>query len=351
MNASVRRKPRVFDIDDPALSADDPAWTVDENDEASQTKHDPMADAGTGEGRGRSGIRWGALFLSALTGLAGLALTIWLTDLVAQALAAPGLLGWLATSLIAILAIAAVGLAVREVFGMMRLARLGDLRRSAQACADIPDFKTEQRVIREVAALYTSRPDMTWQLRKLKEHQDDVADPGDMLRLADADLMAGLDAQARQIILKSARRIAVVTALMPILLVDVLFVVFENLRMLRALATLYGGRPGFFGSLKLFRMVFANLVAAGGIALTDDLIGQMFGQDMLRRLSHRLGEGAVNGTLCARIGVAAVGVVRPLPHVETPPVRLRDILAELFKREAGEDTKPGPRPRTGQGRT
>jgi putative membrane protein len=66
--------------------------------------------------------------------------------------------------------------------------------------------------------------------------------------------------------------------------------------------------------------------------MTDDLLGQFLGQDLLRRLSRRLGEGAFNGALTARIGTAAIDVVRPLPFLHTRPVRARDLLPDLFRR-------------------
>jgi putative membrane protein len=100
---------------------------------------------------------------------------------------------------------------------------------------------------------------------------------------------------------------------------------------LRTLAAVYGGRAGFVGTARLARMVFAHIIATGGIALTDDLFGQFLGQDILRRLSRRLGEGIFNGALTARIGAAAIQVIRPLPFLETRPVRARDFLSELAK--------------------
>ncbi len=51
----------------------------------------------------------------------------------------------------------------------------------------------------------------------------------------------------------------------------------------------------------------------------------------LRRLSRRLGEGAFNGALTARLGVAAVEVTRPLPFLDAEPLRVREILAELMR--------------------
>jgi putative membrane protein len=54
----------------------------------------------------------------------------------------------------------------------------------------------------------------------------------------------------------------------------------------------------------------------------------------MRRLSRRLGEGAFNGALTARIGTAAIDVTRPMPFLDTDPIRVRDLLPELLRREA-----------------
>ena len=117
----------------------------------------------------------------------------------------------------------------------------------------------------------------------------------------------------------------------PMALIAVGYVLIENLRLLRALAALYGGRPGFLGVLRLAHLVFAHMLATGGVALTDDLLGQFLGQDILRRLSRRLGEGAFNGALTARIGIAAIEVIRPLPYLAAKPPRVRDVLGEVLK--------------------
>ena len=97
------------------------------------------------------------------------------------------------------------------------------------------------------------------------------------------------------------------------------------------LATLYGARPGYAGAMRLARMVFGHIVATGGVAMTDDLLGQFLGQDLIRRLSRRLGEGAFNGALTARVGITALEVVRPMPFRVARPPRLRDVLAEALK--------------------
>jgi putative membrane protein len=194
------------------------------------------------------------------------------------------------------------------------------------------DRKLERSSVRSLRALYRGRRDLKWSLARLREHEKDVRDPGDLLKLADRELLAPLDLAARRVILKSAKRVSVVSAISPIFWIAMVFVAVENLRMLKTLAALYGGRPGGLGALRLARMVTTHIVATGGLAMTDDLLGQFLGQDLLRRLSRRLGEGAFNGALTARIGTAAIEVTRPLPFLDATPVRVRDLLPEIFRR-------------------
>jgi putative membrane protein len=126
----------------------------------------------------------------------------------------------------------------------------------------------------------------------------------------------------------------------PMVFISVGYVAVENVRLLRGLASLYGGRPGLIGSLRLARMVLGHIIATGGIALTDDLLGQFLGQDILRRLSRRLGEGAFNGALTARIGIAAIEVIRPLPFLAAKRPRVREVLGEVLKPMFGQSKSP-----------
>src|SRR5262249_60218069 len=110
------------------------------------------------------------------------------------------------------------------------------------------------------------------------EHAGDVRDAGEVLTLAERELIVPLDREARRIVLGAAKRVATVTALSPMLLIAVSYVLIECLRMLRQLATLYGGRPGVMGALRLARLVLGDIVAPRGIAMTDDRLGPLFGR-------------------------------------------------------------------------
>lgn len=330
------RKPRVFATDDPSIVRDTPEIGEEPDAGSAPPVAGPIRVRPTATEL-QSGIRWGSWFLAAMAALTALAAGLAVARFVSTALERNDWVGWLAFGLLAIAALSAAVMMVREVFGLFRLARLAQLRKDVDLAVLNKDATAERKAVVGLQNLFSARADCRWGLAKLKEHAGDVRDAGDLLRLADRELMAPLDLEARRAVLKSAKRVATVTALSPMAWIAMLFVVVENLRLMRSLATLYGGRPGGVGALRLARMVVSHIVATGGVAMTDDLLGQFLGQDMLRRLSRRLGEGAFNGALTARIGVAAIEVTRPLPFLDAPPIRVRDLVPEVFRRTAQEE--------------
>ena len=122
--------------------------------------------------------------------------------------------------------------------------------------------------------------------------------------------------------------------LVPLALADVATALYANLRMIRRVAAIYGGRSGTLGSLRLMRGVFTHLAATGALAVGDDMIHSVAGGGILSRISRRFGEGVVNGALTARVGVAAMDVCRPLPFRALPRPKTTNLvsrgLAGLF---------------------
>lgn len=337
------RKPRVFEADDPAIkvsqpktsSAEDDDWdskaTADDDTQAPESGlGDAARNAAAKPPEGRSRFGWLSLFLSAAIGLAGLALSLWYTRFVSVALMRDDWLGWIARGLGAIIVIAIVVMLVRELVGFWRLARLGDIRGDANKATTSEDFKLAQRTVQRLKSLLGRRRDMRWALDRFRDEERHMRSATSLLGLADRVLLDEPDKRAQQMIYESARRVGVVTAVVPIAFIVVLFVLFENLRMIRRVAGVYGGQPGFFGGLRLFSWIVGHIAATGAIALTDDLWGQFLGQDMLRRVSAKLGEGAFNGALTARLGVAALSICRPLPFIEAKPPRSRHIFYKAF---------------------
>jgi putative membrane protein len=105
----------------------------------------------------------------------------------------------------------------------------------------------------------------------------------------------------------------VVTAVSPRAFLDMAYVVYENFRLVRRMAELYGGRTGAFGNLRLLRKVLGHLAVTGVASVGDGLVQQVIGHGVASRLSARLGEGVLNGLMTARVGISAMEVCRPAP--------------------------------------
>ncbi len=170
---------------------------------------------------------------------------------------------------------------------------------------------------------------------RLEGHLDDIIDGGDLIRLAERELMAPLDEEARRLVSSAAKRVSVVTAVSPRAAIDVFFVLVTALGLVRKLALLYGGRPGTIGLITLMRHAVSHLALTGGMAASDSLIQQVIGHGLAAKLSARLGEGVLNGLLTARLGLAAIEVIRPLPFTALRQPSLNDLASSLLR--LGED--------------
>ena len=289
----------------------------------------PLPDAAAAPaGRRRRG-HWLGLLVAALAGLGSLSLGLAVDSLVRNLFARNDWLGWLALALVALAVLAIIVLAAREIVALFRLRRINHIHARAVAAAAGDDREAALAVIGEIEQLYRRRPETARGRTALAGHRKEIIDGRDLIALAETELLLPFDAGAHRMVLSSAKRVAVVTAISPRALVDLLFVGSEVLRLIRRLATLYGGRPGTVGFFRLARATFAHLAVTGGMAAGDSLVQQILGHGIAARLSARLGEGVVNGLLTARVGIAAIEVCRPLPFINGSPPRLVDVMAAL----------------------
>ena len=274
---------------------------------------------------------WATVLLAALGGLVSLAAGLAVDQLVRDLFERNSWLGWAAAVLAGLVVLAALAIAVREVAGIMRLRAIHQLRENALSAWSQDDSSAARSIVKQVENLYSSRIDTQAGRTEIARHHDEVLDGRDRIELAERQILLPLDARARAMVMDSAKRVSVVTAVSPRAIVDLAFVLMENMRLIRRLSELYGGRPGTIGFFRLARDVLTHLAATGAIALGDGLMQQIVGHGLAARLSAKLGEGVVNGLLTARIGIAAMDVCRPVPFMVSKRPGIADFLGELTK--------------------
>ncbi len=334
------RKPTAFRLDDSKVRMTDDETRMPSAGEALVTQafiDDEEPRLPRAASTPRSGFRFGKWLMIGLSGLVSLAVGLAVDSLIRDLFARTDWLGWLGVALAVLAALGLLGLVIREIAGLMRLGRIDHLRDRLQSAADADDAKVTSVGLKELLTLYKDRPETAQGRKALAGHMREVIDGRDLVKLAERDLLSPLDLEARRIVMNSAKRVSIVTAVSPRALVDLLAVLFENLRTIRRLSALYGGRPGTLGFLRLAKHVMAHLAVTGGMAAGDSLASQVLGHGLAARLSARLGEGVVNGLLTARIGIAAIAVCRPAPFVAGTGPTISDFMGELVSFAKKED--------------
>ena len=232
---------------------------------------------------------------------------------------------------LALVALGAVGALGRELADLRRLERAERLRLTGERLIASEVHGQADAYLEQLERLYRGRADLAEPLARFRRHTSDALNDGEQLRLFARTVLAPLDRQARRMVTRGARDIGALTALSPLGLLDSAIVLWRTLVMLRAIARLYGVRPGAVATIRLLRRTLGHVLAAGVGELVSDAAVEAAGASLLSVISTRIGQGAVHGLLAARLGLAAVQICRPLPFVEGELPSMKQLRAELFE--------------------
>lgn len=272
---------------------------------------------------------WFGLFSGALGLLLSAAFGLWIDGLIRNLYSRADWLGYAAIAATAVAVLAVLAMVGRELIGLRRLASVQALKHEAEIAALDRRPAHARSVVDKLVAMMASNPETANGRARLAATKDEIIDSEGLLRLAELELLEPVDRRARLLVMAASKRVSIVTAVSPRALVDLGYVLYEAARLIRAVAETYGTRPGRLGMIRLFRDVIAHLAVTGSIAVGDGIIQQVLGHGLASKVSARLGEGVINGLMTARIGIAAMDLLRPLPFKAVRRPGISDFIGDL----------------------
>lgn len=165
---------------------------------------------------------------------------------------------------------------------------------------------------------------------KWQQQLDEAYNAKEVLYLFSQTVLAPIDDQVKKQISQSASENALLVAVSPLAIVDVLFVAWRNIALINKITRAYGIELGYWSRLRLFRLVLVNMAFAGATELVSEMGLEFLSQSVTAKLSMRAAQGIGVGLLTARLGIKAMEFCRPVVFQEQEKPKLSTIRQELF---------------------
>ena len=125
-------------------------------------------------------------------------------------------------------------------------------------------------------------------------------------------VLDALDREADAVIASRSAQVAVATALAPHSF-DAMIVLWQSVKLIDQVSRIYAGRPGLWGTLRLFRRAMAAIVFAEIAQLATEAVVDAVAKKTLATIAGRVTEGVTNGLLMMRLGETVKQQCRPIP--------------------------------------
>ncbi|MDG3088193.1 TIGR01620 family protein [Vibrio hannami] len=152
----------------------------------------------------------------------------------------------------------------------------------------------------------------------------------ELLEMYDAMVIKQQDTEAKKLVARLSSEAAVLVAVSPLAIADILLVAWRNFKLIDQLGEIYGVELGYWSRIKLFKLVLVNMAAAGASELAVDTSMDLLSMDLAGKVSTRVAQGFGVGILTARLGIKAMSLLRPIPWKQEDKVRLGEIRRELI---------------------
>ncbi|MEY3220421.1 MAG: hypothetical protein RIT27_1778 [Pseudomonadota bacterium] len=194
--------------------------------------------------------------------------------------------------------------------------------------------------VNKISRFYSQRPDVKARLERFYMTVNDSHSDSEVCALFSKQVLEELDRRAYHLILKQAKETALLIALSPRAFLSSFLTLWGTVKMVRDVATLYGGRPRFVSSIKLLGAVFQNLIYAGVSEQVAESLSNLLGGSLLSVVSTQLAQGVGSGILTARVGLHAMRVCRPLPFRADEQPQWQHIARDVWSAVKPSESSP-----------
>lgn len=152
----------------------------------------------------------------------------------------------------------------------------------------------------------------------------------EQLQLYGQLVLSEADRRARACVMRWSGEAAVLVAISPLAMVDMLLILWRSVRMIDEVAACYGICLGYWSRIRLLRLIGRHMLYAGAAELITDVGLDWLGAELSARLSARLAQGVGAGLLTVRLGLQTMQLCRPIPFTAEQKPRLGQFRSELL---------------------
>lgn len=222
----------------------------------------------------------------------------------------------LAGTLVGLLGLGLAGTGVKALVDVhrqrARLTDLEQLRLEMQAALADPRERLAVDWLERLQALYRDTP-LHSRLTLACADLDSSHSADEVSRRLSLLFYQPLDEQARRMLRREAVGTGLLVATSPWVTVDLLLVVWRNVRMMQRIAICYGLPITQLSSWRLARHVLRNIALAGGSEMAIGALSDSLLSGLLEKLAARVGQGIGVGLYSARLGHFTLDLCRAVP--------------------------------------
>ena len=194
----------------------------------------------------------------------------------------------------------------------LRLTALEQLRREMRAALRNPGERLALDWLKRLQQLHADTP-LAERMDSACAGLDQSYTAEEVSRRLNVQFYQPLDVLARRLIRNEAVGTGMLVATSPWVSVDLMLVIWRNIRMMQRVATCYGLPIGQLGRWRLARHVLRNIALAGGSEMAIGALSDSLLSGLMEKLAARVGQGIGISLYSSRLGHFTLDLCRAVP--------------------------------------